>query len=148
MSKSAEQPPDAVDALELLPALAGHPHELPPPVPGAGDTAVRGRAGSQTWRLLGLNSRASFGTTSQTSQSWVKPRSVTVLPRCSRTKLLAPSQPTTQRADRTCGPSGPSTVTSTRSSCSVSAVTAYGRSTVTPGSSVPRSASTASRPGW
>ncbi len=36
---------------------------------GPAETAVRGRAGSQTWRLLGLNSTGSFSTTSQTSQS-------------------------------------------------------------------------------
>ncbi len=94
--------------------------------PGPAETAVRGRAGSQTWRLFGTNSRPSCGTTSQVSQSLKNAKSVAVSPASSRTTLLAPSQPITQRAES--GPPdgpvvGPSTVSVTASPRSASAVT-------------------------
>src|SRR3989442_140555 len=105
--------------------------------PGPPDTTVVGRRGSQSCQLIGVHTRRSRGTTSTMSQSKKKPRSVTALPRCRRTKLLAPSQPTTQRAP--ISRRSPSGLATTSATCHLPArmsTTSRARCTATDGQGV------------
>ena len=96
-----EQRPHPRRIVEVLRPLAGQQHELPAAVPraaldvGGRPPGIAPLAGASAASASADMSSGSASTTSQ--RSW-KPRSRRAIPLASRTKELAPSAPTTQRA--------------------------------------------------
>ncbi|SCE38019.1 hypothetical protein GA0115252_14435 [Streptomyces sp. DfronAA-171] len=106
-----------------------------------------GRSGSHSCQFIGDHSSSSWGRQSTISQSWKKPRSVTEVAIRERTKLFAPSAPTTYRARTSAGPA-PEVRSSTSSGPCSMPVTSQPRCTVTVGSCSAAPARTASSSGW
>ena len=108
-----------------------------------------GRAGSQIWTLSGRHTDGTCGRTSTISQSKKKPRSVTAASMAPRTKLLAPSQPTTNDASIRCSaPPAPRTSSLATASLAYTPATSRPRCTSTVARLRARSSSSRSSSGW
>jgi len=95
-----EEPPGVLRGVDVVLVVVGMIMNSQRRRPGPAGTRVVDRAGPRRWHAKGSQVGGVCGTTSTTSQSRSKPRSVISSPSRERTVLLAPSQPTAYAARR------------------------------------------------